>query len=138
VFNIPSQPVQLPERLACLILGEIYYLLQYKQFRSCKTYFFNLLLLSQKRRTVEKIRPCVALSPDEMNFNIDTVIIAPMTTKSRSYPTRIKITFENKIGWIVLDQIRAIDKIRLKEKAGCLKEAEITEVKSVLKEMLID
>ena len=51
-----------------------------------------------------------------MNFNIDTVIIAPMTTKSRSYPTRIKITFENKIGWIVLDQIGAIDKIRLKEK----------------------
>ncbi len=87
---------------------------------------------------IKKVRPCVVLSPDEMNFNIDTVIIAPMTTKSRSYPTRIKITFENKIGWIVLDQIRAIDKIRLKEKAGCLKEAEITEVKSILKEMLID
>ena len=87
---------------------------------------------------IKKVRPCVVLSPDEMNFNIDTVIIAPMTTKSRSYPTRIEITFENKIGWIVLDQMYTIDKIRLKEKAGCLKETEIMEVKSILKEMLID
>lgn len=87
---------------------------------------------------IKKVRPCVVLSPDEMNFNIDTIIIAPMATKSRSYPTRIKITFEKKLGWIVLDQIRTIDKIRLKEKAGHLKETEITEVKSILKEMLID
>ena len=87
---------------------------------------------------IKKVRPCVVLSPNEMNFNIDTIIIAPMTTKSRSYPTRIKITFEKKIGWVVLDQIRTIDKIRLKEKAGHLKETEITKVKSILKEMLID
>src|SRR4030042_1773160 len=87
---------------------------------------------------IKKVRPCVVLSPDEMNFNIDTIIIAPMTTKSRSYPTRVKVTFEKKLGWIVLDQIRTIDKIRLKEKAGYLKETEITEVKSILKEMLID
>jgi len=87
---------------------------------------------------IKKVRPCVVLSPDEMNFNIDTIIIAPMTTKSRSYPTRVKITFEKKFGWIVLDQIRTIDKIRLKEKAGYLKETKITEVKSILKEMLVD
>ena len=87
---------------------------------------------------IKKVRPCVILSPDEMNLNIDTVIIAPMISKSRSYPTRIKITFENKIGWIVLDQIRTIDKIRLKEKAGHLEETEIVEVKCILKEMLID
>ena len=87
---------------------------------------------------IKKFRPCVILSPDEMNLNIDTIIIAPMTTKSRSYPTRVKVTFERKLGWIVLDQIRTIDKIRLKEKTGPLKETEITEVKSILKEMLID
>jgi mRNA interferase MazF len=87
---------------------------------------------------IKKVRPCVILSPDEMNLNIDTIIIAPMTTKSRSYPTRVKVTFKKKLGWIVLDQIRTIDKIRLKEKAGYLKETEITEVKSILKEMLID
>ena len=87
---------------------------------------------------IKKVRPCVILSPDEMNLNIDTIIIAPMTTKSRSYPTRVKILFEKKLGWIVLDQIRTIDKIRLKGKAGHLKETEITTVKSILKEMLID
>ena len=87
---------------------------------------------------IKKVRPCVALSPDEMNFNIDTIIIAPMTTKSRGYPTRVKITFEKKSGWIILDQIRTIDKIRLKEKAGHLEETKIAEVKDILKEMLID
>ena len=87
---------------------------------------------------LKKVRPCVVLSPNEMNFNIDTVIIAPMTTKSRNYPTRIKIDFEGKTGWIVLDQIRAIDKIRLKEKASRLRETEITKIKGALKEMLVD
>jgi len=87
---------------------------------------------------IKKVRPCIVLSPDEMNFNIDTIIIAPMTTKSRSYPTRVKVTFEKKSGWIILDQIRTIDKIRLKEKAGHLDETKITEVKGILKEMLID
>ena len=87
---------------------------------------------------IKKVRPCVVLSPNEMNFNIDTIIIAPMTTKSRNYPTRIKIDFEKKAGWIVLDQIRAIDKIRLKEKASNLREIEIIKVKNILKEMLVD
>ena len=87
---------------------------------------------------IKKVRPCIVLSPDEMNFNIDTIIIAPMTTKSRSYPTRVKITFEKKSGWIILDQIRTIDKIRLEEKAGHLEETKISEVKGILKEMLID
>lgn len=87
---------------------------------------------------IKKVRPCIVLSPDEMNFNIDTIIIAPMTTKSRSYPTRVKIIFQKKSGWIILDQIRTIDKIRLKEKAGHLDEIEITEIKGILKEMLID
>jgi len=87
---------------------------------------------------IKKVRPCVIISPDEMNFNIDTIIIATMTTKSRCYPTRIKITFGKKPGWIILDQIRTIDKIRLKEKAGHLNETKIKEVKGILKEMLID
>ena len=87
---------------------------------------------------IKKVRPYVILSPDEMNFNIDTVIIAPVTTKSKSYPTRVKITFKKKSGWIILDQIRSIDKIRLKEKAEHLNESKIIEVKAVLKEMLID
>ena len=87
---------------------------------------------------IKKIRPCVVISPDEMNLNIDTVIIAPMTTSSRNYPTRTKIDFAEKTGWIVLDQIRTIDKIRLKGKAGHLREIEIIRIKNILKEMLVD
>ena len=87
---------------------------------------------------IKKVRPCVVLSPNEMNFNIDTIIIAPMTTKSRNYPTRIKVEFEKKTGWIILDQIRTIDKIGLEEKSGHLKEIEILRVKNILKEMLVD
>ncbi len=87
---------------------------------------------------IKKVRPCVVLSPDEMNFNIDTIIIVPMSTKSRNYPTRIKIDFEKKAGWIVLDHIRTIDKIRLKKKASHLLETEIIKVKNILKEMLVD
>lgn len=91
-----------------------------------------------KGHEIKKVRPCVILSPNEMNLNISTIIIAPMTTKSRQYPTRIKINFKKKTGWIVLDQIRTIDKIRLKEKAGHLNDREIVEIKRILKEMLVD
>ncbi len=87
---------------------------------------------------IKKVRPCVVISPNEMNLSIDTVIIAPMTTISRNYPTRIKIDFEKKTGWVILDQVRAIDKIRLKEKASHLKELDNIKVKNILKEMLID
>ena len=90
-----------------------------------------------KGHEIKKIRPCAVVSPDEMNRNIDTVIIAPMTTKSKKYPTRLKVEFKNKIGWIVLDQIRTIDKLRLKEKAGKLTEEEIFKVKNILREMLV-
>lgn len=91
-----------------------------------------------KGHEIKKIRPCAVISPDEMNRNIDTVIIAPMTTKSKKYPTRLKVEFKNKIGWIVLDQIRTIDKLRLKEKAGKLTEEEIFKVKNILREILVD
>ena len=64
---------------------------------------------------IKKTRPCVIISPNEMNFNINTVIIAPMTSKSRNYPTRIKI-YDN--SFIVLDQIRTIDKQRIIKKLG--------------------
>ena len=62
---------------------------------------------------IQKTRPCVIVSPNEMNEHIETIIIAPMTTKSHKYPTRIEINFQNKTGWIVLDQIRTVDRKRL-------------------------
>ncbi|SLM18049.1 mRNA interferase [uncultured spirochete] len=87
---------------------------------------------------IQKTRPCVVLSPDEMNHNISTIIVAPMTTKSHPYPTRIEVNFNNKDGWIVLDQIRTIDKTRLVKKMGKIDRKIIQNVKKVIKEMLVD
>jgi mRNA interferase MazF len=69
---------------------------------------------------IRKTRPCVVVSPNEMNRYIRTVIVAPMTTKGRPYPTRIDCRFEGKDGQVVLDQIRAVDKVRVVKKLGRL------------------
>ncbi len=87
---------------------------------------------------LQKTRPCVVISPDEMNKNIQTVIIAPMTTKSHDYPSRVKIIFQGKNGWIVLDQIRTVDKRRLVKKLGRINETTIRKTKAVIREMLVD
>jgi len=87
---------------------------------------------------IKKTRPCVIVSPDEMNDNISTVIIALMTTKSHKYPTRLPVMFKNKSGWIVLDQIRTVDKRRLVKKMGTLPPDIIRDIKVILKEMLVD
>ena len=78
------------------------------------------------------------ISPNEMNDTISTVIIAPMTTRSHSYPTRVKVRFREKEGWVVLDQIRTVDKKRLFKKLGKLGTDEIDRLKAVLQEMLVD
>jgi mRNA interferase MazF len=87
---------------------------------------------------IKKTRPCVVISPNEMNKYLQTVVIAPMTTSSKKYPTRVKIKHDNKIGWIVLDQIRTIDRKRIIKVFGELQDIEIQELKSVLKETYID
>ena len=87
---------------------------------------------------IKKSRPCVIISPDEMNKYISTVIIAPMTSKSHSYPTRVPIKFMGKIGCIVLDHLRTVDKKRLIKKFGRLDQKTTDKIKSVIKEMLVD
>ncbi len=87
---------------------------------------------------IQKTRPCLVISPDEMNHNIDTVMIAPMTTKSHAYPTRIEMMFAGKTAWIVLDQIRTVDKVRLVKRIGKISQEEIFEVKRIIREMLVD
>lgn len=67
---------------------------------------------------IQKTRPCLVISPDEMNDNIRTVIIAPMTTRSRSYPSRVSCRFQGKQGYIILDQIRTVDQQRLQKRLG--------------------
>ena len=99
---------------------------------------FLIDLDSTKGSEIRKTRPCLVISPNEMNRSIGTVIVAPMTTKSHSYPTRVALRFQGKPGWIVLDQIRTIDKSRLVKKLGKITDQEKEMVKEVLREMLVD
>ena len=87
---------------------------------------------------IKKTRPCVIISPNEMNKYLRTIIVAPMTTTSRKYPTRIEVKHDKKIVWIVIDQIRTIDKKRIIKCFGELSNPEIKEVKSVIKETFVD
>jgi mRNA interferase MazF len=87
---------------------------------------------------IQKTRPCVVVSPDEMNRYISTVIIAPMTTKGKVYPTRIICQFQGKDGQIVLDQIRTIDKTRLVKKLGQISQDEQKSVLDTLAKMFAE
>ena len=84
---------------------------------------------------IKKTRPCLIISPDEMNRNIATVIIAPMTSKTRDYPSRVDCVFDGKEGQVVLDQIRTVDKERLVKKLGTVSESAQKKVLMVLAEM---
>jgi len=87
---------------------------------------------------IKKTRPCVIVSPDEMNKYLRTIIIAPMTSQSKHYPTRIKIRHNKKIGWVVIDQIRTIDKKRVIKIIDNLSQKEIDNVKMIIRETLVD
>ena len=84
---------------------------------------------------IQKMRPCLIISPDEMNRHIRTVIVAPMTTAGKDYPTRVPCKFQRKKGQIVLDQIRTIDKSRLIKKIGTIDPQVQAEVISTLQSM---
>jgi len=87
---------------------------------------------------IQKTRPCLVLSPDEMNQYIATVIVAPMTTRGRDYPTRVEVHFQGKDGQIVLDQLRTVDKVRLVKRLGKVTETTQKKVLSVLLEMFAE
>jgi len=84
---------------------------------------------------IQKTRPCLVISPDEMNRHIRTVIIAPMTSARRDYPTRVDVTFQRRKGQVALDQIRTVDKARLVKQIGRLPEARSREVADLLQQM---
>lgn len=84
---------------------------------------------------IRKTRPCLIISPNEMNDHIRTVIIAPMTTKGRPYPSRVPCTFQGKSGQIVLDQIRTVDKTRLARRLGTISLTAQKQVLACLQEM---
>ena len=87
---------------------------------------------------VKKTRPCIIISPDEMNHHIGTVMIAPVTSILKSYPPRVICTIKARKGAIMLEQIRTVDKRRLMNKIDKLSVKEIQQVKKVIKEMLVD
>lgn len=92
-----------------------------------------------KGAEINKTRPCVVISPLEMNDHLRTVMIAPVTSRGREgYPTRVRLTVDGVDGWIALDQIRTVDKARLCEKIGVLDATVILNVKCTIKEMLVE
>lgn len=87
---------------------------------------------------IKKTRPCLVVSPDEMNKYLKTIVIAPLTTSIKSYPTRFSISLNKKKGQVALDQIRTIDKKRIVKKMGVLNKSEVKECKSILREIFVD
>jgi mRNA interferase MazF len=87
---------------------------------------------------IQKTRPCVVVSPDELNEHLRTVLVAPMTTSGRAYPWRIRCRFQNRSGYVALDQLRTVDRERLAKRLGVLTAVTLTEVLGGLQEMFAE
>jgi len=105
---------------------------------SIKPQRFEVYLINldpTKGSEIQKIRPCVVVSPNELNRHLMTVIVSPMTTTMRKYPTRVSLKFDGKEGQIVLDQIRTVDRSRLIRKLGDLELKTQGKVLDILQDM---
>ncbi|HRO85057.1 MAG TPA: type II toxin-antitoxin system PemK/MazF family toxin [Niabella sp.] len=91
-----------------------------------------------ERSEMKKTRPCTVISPNEMNKYFQTIVVAPLTSSSKPYPTRVEIKQTTKKGWIVLDQIRTVDRTRIVKKLGKLTTSEIEAVKNVIMETYVE
>jgi mRNA interferase MazF len=87
---------------------------------------------------MRKTRPCVVLSPNEMNKFLQTIVVAPMTSTSKPYPTRLEVRHKSTTGWIAIDQIRTIDRKRIVKHLEALTAKEIEKVKSVIQETFVE
>lgn len=87
---------------------------------------------------MRKTRPCAVISPNEMNKYLQTIVVAPLTSSSKPYPTRVEIKQTKTKAWIVLDQIRTVDRLRIFKKLGKLSTSEIKAVKAVIKETYVE
>jgi mRNA interferase MazF len=102
---------------------------------------FDVFLISldpTRGSEIRKTRPCLIISPDEMNDHIRTVIVAPMTIKGRPYPSRVSCAFQGKRGQVVLDQIRAVNKTRLVSRLGTISPSVQRKVLDALQEMFAE
>lgn len=86
-------------------------------------------------RKIRKTRPCLIVSPDELNHHLSTVIVAPMTTSGRAYPFRVSCRFQRRTGFVVLDQLRTVDRERLRRHLGVIAEESLATVLATLREM---
>jgi len=91
-----------------------------------------------KGSEINKTRPCLVISPDEMNKHLSTVVVAPMTTSGKDYPTRVNIMHNGEKGAVAMDQIRTIDKRRIIKSIGRISDEEINQCKAVIKETYVD
>ncbi len=87
---------------------------------------------------IQKTRPCVVVSPNEMNKYLNTIVIAPMTSSLKEYPTRVTVFYDQKMGMIAIDQIRTVDKKRIIKVLGKLNKNEIKYTKEIIKETFVD
>ena len=87
---------------------------------------------------IKKTRPCAVISPNEMNKYLQTIVVSPLTSSSKPYPTRVEIKQTKIKGWVVLDQIRTVDRTRIIKKLGNLTTSEIEAVKTVIKETYVE
>jgi len=87
---------------------------------------------------IRRTRPCVVVSPDEMNRYLRTIVVVPMTTQSRIYPTRVKVKHKQKAGWLVVDQLRTIHRKRILKVLGALSNPEIRKLKNVIRETYVE
>ena len=87
---------------------------------------------------IQKTRPCVVVSPSELNDNLNTVVIVPLTTSLNIYPTRVQIKFDDKLGRMAVDQIRTIDSRRILKKLGKITPNEVKNLKEVMKQIYVD
>ncbi|MFZ4058494.1 MAG: type II toxin-antitoxin system PemK/MazF family toxin [Ferruginibacter sp.] len=87
---------------------------------------------------IKKTRPCVIISPNEMNKYLQTIVVAPMTSSSKPYPTRVEVKHHKTKGWIVLDQIRTVDRKRISKILGKLNEQEVSKLKAVIFETFVE
>ncbi len=87
---------------------------------------------------IRKTRPCIVVSPDEMNRHLQTITVCPITSTSKPYPTRLRVNVQRKVSWIVVDQIRTLDRKRIVKSIGHLNEETIGELKAIIKETFVD
>jgi len=87
---------------------------------------------------IKKTRPCLIISPNEMNKYLQTIVIAPITNSSKPYPTRVEIKHKKTKGWVVIDQIRTIDKKRIIKQFEIISEKEISKIKAIIQETFVD